>query len=316
MTSSSRSSLLSGLTLRQLSVQTFHGLVEDDLSGRSAQLAYYFFLAIFPGFLFLTAILGLLAGPGTALQGSLMHLLPQVVPVQAWDILQQAFTQTSKATSGGKITFGVIAALWSTTAGMSAACDTLNAVHDIQESRPYWKVQGTALMLTLVTGLLLLVALVVLVSGDAALKLSLHTSLHWPIFLLAKAVQWLTVLVCVALGFAFTYYWAPDIKERKWHWITPGAGCGIVLWILATVVLRLYLHYNDSYSATYGTIGAVIILLLWFYLSGFSLLLGAEVTAAIEDAAARRGEPGATAKGHRHPNPTPGEPEARRAEAR
>lgn len=297
------SRLFSGLTLRELAVQTFHGIGDDDLTGRSAQLAYFFFLAIFPGFLFLTAVLGMLSGPGTALRSSLMHYLPEAVPPQAWDILQQAFTQTSKVASGGKLTFGVIAALWSATAGMSAACDTLNAVHDIKESRPYWKVQATALTLTLVAGLLLLLALVVLFSGDAMLRLSLHSSLHWPILVLAKTVEWGVVLLCVTVSFAVTYYWAPDIKEREWHWITPGAAFGIFLWILSTIALRVYLHFNDSYSASYGAVGAVIILLLWFYLSGFSMLVGAEVNAAIEDAAAQQGTPGAVPKGEKFPNP-------------
>lgn len=297
------SPVLAGLTLRALAVQTFHGLLEDDLTGRSAQLAYFFFLAIFPGFLFFTAVLGMLSGPGSELRGSLMHYLPILVPPQAWNILQQAFTQTNKVASGGKLSFGIIAALWSATAGMSAVCDTLNAVHDIKESRPYWKVQATALALTVVVGLLLVLALGIFFTGDTILRLSLHSSLHWTVLLLAKAVQWMFLFVCVALTFALTYYWAPDIKEREWHWITPGAGFGIFLWILSTIALRLYLHFNDSYSATYGIVGAVIILLLWFYLTGFSLLLGAEVNAAIEDAAARHGTPGAIPKGEKYPLP-------------
>ncbi len=278
-------------------------MLDDDLTGRSAELAYFFFLAIFPAFLFLTAVLGMLSGPGSALRDSLMHYLPQIVPAQAWNILEQAFTQTSKVTGRGKLGFGVIAALWSATAGISGACDALNAVYDIKESRPYWKVQGTALALTLMAGLLVVIALVVLFSGDAILRLSLHSTLHWPILVLAKTVQWCVVAACVTLSFAVTYFWAPDVKERKWHWITPGAAFGITLWILSTIALRIYLHFNDTYSATYGAIGAVIILLLWFYLTGFSLLLGAEVNATIEDAAAKQGAPDATPKGQKSPGP-------------
>jgi membrane protein len=293
--------LFAGLSPRALVVQTFRGVLDDDVPGRSAQLAYYFFLALFPGLLFLTAILGMLSGAGSALHDSLIHFLPQVVPPQAWSILQQAFTQTSKVTSGGKLTIGVVVALWSATAGMSAACNTLNAVHDIKESRPYWKVQATALALTVGSGVLLLFALVILFSGDIALRLSLHSALHWPILVLAKSLQWGMVCFCVTLSFALTYYWAPDIQERHWHWITPGAAFGITLWILSTVTLRLYLHFNDTYSASYGAVGAVIILLLWFYVSGFSMLLGAEVNAAIEDAAAQQGVSTAVAKGEKRP---------------
>ncbi len=306
MPSTPRTPLLSGLTLRALTVGTFRAMLDDDLTGRSAELAYFFFLAIFPGFLFLTAMLGMFSGPGSALRGSLMHYLPQIVPVQAWNILQQAFTQTGKVTGSGKLGFGIIAALWSATAGISAACDTLNGVYDVKESRPYWKVQATALALTLMAGVLVVLALFVLFSGDTILRLSLHSTLHWPILVLAKTVQWSFVAACVALSFAVTYYWGPDIKDRKWHWITPGAAFGIALWILATIALRVYLHFNDTYSATYGAIGAVIILLLWFYLTGFSLLLGAEVNATIEDAAAKQGAPDATPKGQKNPDSAPG----------
>ena len=103
-----------------------------------------------------------------------------------------------------------------------------------------------------------------------------------------KIVQGAVALFLLSLVFSVTYYYGPDLKRRKWQWLTPGAVVGMITWIIASGVLRVYLHYFDSYSATYGSLGAVIILLTWFYVSGMMLLLGAEVNAEIEGAIIQR----------------------------
>ena len=92
----------------------------------------------------------------------------------------------------------------------------------------------------------------------------------------------------LALSFAAVYYWAPDVKKRRWHWLTPGGALGIVGWLVASFGLRVYLHFYNNYSLTYGSLGAVIILLTWFYITGLMLLLGAEINSEIEAAAAKR----------------------------
>jgi len=92
----------------------------------------------------------------------------------------------------------------------------------------------------------------------------------------------------VLLSFSVIYYWAPDVKKRKWHWLTPGGVIGIVGWVLASLIFRVYLHYFDSFSLAYGSLGAVMILLMWFYLTGLTILVGAEVNSEIEAAAAEQ----------------------------
>lgn len=279
--------------------ETFHSISDDDIFGRSAQLAYYFFFSIFPGFIFIVAVAAMVTGGGDGMRSTLMQHLASVVPPQSHGILEQTL---SKAGNGaGRLTFGIVTALWSATVGMSAACDTLNAVHDIKEGRPYWKVQLTAIMLTLATAVLVLFAVGVLFVGDTMLRVASDGSLPGFVWVLIKIVQWVVAFALVALIFGIIYYWAPDMKDREWHWITPGAAVGIILWVLATVGLRLYLHYFNSYSVTLGSIGAVMILLLWFYIAGFALLTGAEINAVIEDIAAQRGDPQATAKGQKNP---------------
>lgn len=277
--------------------ELFHSAASDDIFGRSAQLAYYFFFAIFPGFIFLSALLAMLSG--SSLQGSLMAHLPRVMPHNAFYLIQQTFTETTNG--AGKITFGALVALWSATVGMAAACDTLNAVHDVNEGRPYWRVRLIALGLTIAAMVLLLGAIIALFWGDILINHVPAGGLHLPMIALIRAAAWALAFLQVAVIFALVYFFGPDVKERKWHWITPGATIAILLWIVATIGLRVYLHFSRSFSATYGSLGAVMVLLMWFYIGGLALLMGAEINAVNEDAAAQEGDPEAKAKGEKQP---------------
>lgn len=286
-------------SLRHFSRELVQSLSDDDVFGRSAQLGYYFFFALFPGFLFVSSLPGLLSGPGTGLRVDLMRHLASVVPPQAFSLLQQTFDQAGH--SAGRLTFGVLVALWSATVGMAAVCDTLNGVHDVKEGRPWWRVRLTSLLLTLVTAVLLLGAFAVLFVGDAMIRMAGDSTLRGAVWWLVKIAQWGVAFGLVALIFGITYFWAPDVKDREWRWMTPGALTGIALWVAASAAFRIYLHYSNTYSVTYGSVGAVMILLLWFYIAGFALLTGAEIDSVIEDMAARAGDPNATAKGKKAP---------------
>lgn len=285
-----------GRSFRSFFHELWNSIDSDDIFGRSAQLAYYYFFALFPGFVFLSALMATLSG--SRLRENLMVHLPRLVPAPAFSLLQTVFSQTSHV--GNKLTFGAIVALGSATVGMAAACDTLNAVQDVRESRPYWKVQLVALVLTVVSALLLLCAIVTLATGDAMIRFS-QFGLQSMSIALIRAAQWIVAFALVAVILGLIYYFAPDLKERRWHWITPGAAVGIILWILATVGLRIYLHFFHSFSVTYGSLGAVIILLTWFYIGGFAMLVGAEINAVIENEAAQEGNPEATLKGEKSP---------------
>lgn len=287
-----------GRGLKDLGRELYGSITDDDVFGRSAQLAYYFFFSIFPGFIFLSSLPGLL-GARSALRENLMLHLSSFLPPEAFGLLQQTFNGGSH--NAGKLTFGALIALWSATAGMAATCDALNAVHDIGESRAYWKVRVIAFSMTLAAAVLLIFAFVALFWGDYALRFLSLSSISWPLFVLIKAAQWSIAFVCLALIFAVTYFWAPDRKQNKWHWITPGAVLGTILWLIAIIAIRVYFHFFKSYSVTYGTVGAVMILLTWFYVAGFALLIGGEVNAIIENAAAQQGDMEATAKGEKSP---------------
>jgi membrane protein len=142
----------------------------------------------------------------------------------------------------------------------------------------------------------------VLYGGKIADSLAGHYGFNGAFTLAWKISQWPIVLAFLLLGFALIYYWAPDIHDQDWRWVTPGSIVAVVLWLLVSFGFRLYLHYFDSYSKTYGSLGAVIVLMLWLYLTGAAILIGGEVNADIEAAAARQGAPAAKGKGEKSPD--------------
>jgi membrane protein len=288
-----------GQSLRYFLKEMFSSFMDDDITGRAAQLAFYFFFAIFPGFIFLSSLADIVSAGGDGVRSIVLRHLSTAVPPQANGLLQDAFDRTGHHAGG--LTFGVIVALWSATFGMSAVCDTLNGVQDVNESRPWWKVQLTAFALTMITTVLVLCAIGALFAGDDVIQTAGPRFASGPLWLAVKVVQWLIVLVLMALIFGITYYLGPDVEHREWHWITPGASIGILLWVAASLGLRYYVNHFGSYSSTYGSIGAVMILLLWFYVAGFALLTGGEVNAVLEDLAAQKGDPEALGKGERAP---------------
>lgn len=293
---------LGGLSSRELGKRVWNSINNDDILNRAAELAYYFFFSLFPALIFLTSIFGLLAGPGTKLHGMLLQYIATVLPPSAFEMVQKVLTETSQAAGAGKITFGLLVTLWSASAAMAAVQDTLNAVYDVPEARPYWKAKGIAIGLTVVCSILMIVTLTVILYGNMLADsvgnlVGLTAAVTWA----WKVAQWPIALFFLALVFSVTYYYAPDVEQRHWEWLTPGAVVGMTTWIIASLALRIYLHYFNSYSATYGSLGAVIILLTWFYVTGLMLLLGAEVNAEIENAAAKRGIPDAKHKGQKVP---------------
>jgi membrane protein len=211
--------------------------------------------------------------------------------------------EVSSASGGGKISFGIIAALWAASNGMGAISDSLNVAYHVEESRPWWKQRLTAVALTIVLAFLIISALVlVLYGGRIADGLAASYGFGAVFTVGWKILQWPIVLVFLLLGFELIYYWAPDLGDQDWKWVTPGSVAALTLWLLVSLGFRLYLHFFDSYSKTYGSMGAVIVLMLWFYLTGASILIGGEINSDLEDAAARKGAPEAKKKGEKNPH--------------
>ncbi|SNT27549.1 membrane protein [Granulicella rosea] len=272
--------------------RTWHSIIEDNLLSRAAELGYYFLFALFPALISASAVLGLMARSATDIYVKLLNYMAVVVPHDALGIVLDTFNQTAANSTSGKVTFGIAFAVWSASVGFTAIQDTLNTVYKVKETRPYWKARGSAMLVTLLLGVLVTLTLCCLLAGTALSHLLRRHIYHYDIGM-AGGIAIHLVFDLVTLGmlnllFAVIYYFAPDVKNKRWRLLTPGAALGILGWILASLALRLYLFYFNSYSLTYGSLGAVIILLTWFYLTGLMLLIGAEINSEIEAAATER----------------------------
>jgi membrane protein len=271
-----------------LAKRVWNDIRKDDIFGRAAQLSYYFLLALFPLLLFLTSVIGLIMGSGTGLRHSLFNYLGKVLPPSAASLVNTTMFEVSSNSDGAKISFGILVALWAASNGMSAISEALNVAYHVKETRAWWKQRLIAVGLTLALGVLIIAALIiVLYGGRIADGLANHYGFSGTFKLAWKILQWPIVLAFLFVAFALIYYWAPDLKNRQWRWVTPGSLVAVVLWLMVSFAFRLYLHYFDSYSKTYGSLGAVIVLMLWFYFTGAAILIGGEVNSDIEPAAAR-----------------------------
>jgi membrane protein len=278
---------LGGLSVVELARRVWGEIQRDEVTDRAAALSYYFLFALFPALLFLTALLGFL--PLTGLYERLMSYVVTVLPPEAAGTLQRTLTEILRGQRGGLLSLGVVVALWAGSNGMASVISTLNVAYDVKESRPWWKRRLLAIVLTVAFSLFIVATLVLLVFGPRlGAVLAGWFGLGRPFAIAWSAISVPIVMLCGLSGVGLVYHLAPNTRER-WRWITPGAVLALVLWLGTSFGLRLYVQYFGNYNATYGSIGGVILLMLWLYLTSIVLLLGAEVDAEIEKAAREHG---------------------------
>ena len=294
---------LGGLTWKELGKRVWTQMTEDDVWGRAAQLSYYFLLALFPLLIFLTSVIGIILGSGTGTRHRLFNYLSQVMPPSAFKLVDDTMLEVSKSSNGGKISFGILVALWAASNGMGAISESLNAAYNVKETRPWWKARLYTIGLTIALSILIISALVlVLYGGTIGEKIAASYGFGDLFVTLWKILQWPIVLFFILLAFSLIYYFAPDLHDQDWKWVTPGSVIALALWLLVSFAFRIYLEFFDSYSATYGSLGAVIILMLWFYLTGLAILVGGEINSEIENQAAEEGAPDAKERGEKAPD--------------
>jgi membrane protein len=285
------------LPWREILKRTFdEAFFKDNCLGMAAQLAYYFFFALFPAMLVLLALTSsLTADPGFV--DKLFATFGGIIPTEGLRIATEQLVEIRKR-QGGLLTLGVFTALWSSSAAMTAIIDTLNNAYDIQEGRPWWKVRIIAILLTIGVAIFIVVSFTLVLAGPTiADTLSVRLGLG-PVFAWSwKVLQWPLVFALVSIGFGLIYYFAPD-AEQEWVWLTPGSVLATTLWLLASLGLKYYVGSFASYE-TYGVVGGVMVLLLWFYVSGLVILIGAELNAEIEHASPYGKDPGEKVPGQR-----------------
>ena len=292
---------LGGLSCKQLAARVWHEVQVDDVFGYAAQLSFYFLMALFPLLLLLTDLFGYFA-QGPQMRASLLEYFARVLPPTAFQLVVDTLNQITLGAGGGKLSIGIITTLWAASNGMSAVCEGLNAAYEIKDGRPWWKVRLLAIVLTLAFAVFTVLALVLVLLGGKIGNLLGAWSGHRAIFDTAwNIVRWPVIVIMVLLAINLLYRFAPDLKEWEWKWMTPGALIAATLWILMSLGFQFYLRFFNTYSATYGSLGAVIILMLWFYITGAAILIGAEVNSEIENAAAQAGDPNARLPGEKRP---------------
>ena len=265
----------------QLARRVWRRFRSNDVAGQAAKMSFYLLLALFPLLLSLVSLVGLLLQSRTLPQDVLSRYLSGVLPASASALVDSTLVEISGRAASVTLPFALVFLWWSALKVMRAVMDGLNAAHGVAESRPWWKKYGVASALIFTLLLLLSLGLTLLVLGRRWQDgLAGRDELAW-LASLWPVVRWLVALVIVLLAFNLAYRYAPDIDSRRWEWIAPGTLVGMALWLLASLAFQLYVQHFRRYSVTYGSIGAVITLLLWLYLSAIAFLSGAEINAEV-----------------------------------
>jgi membrane protein len=264
----------------------------DRLFGHAAELGFYFFFALFPALFCASSLLGLAARSANQIYDRLLDYLAFVIPTSALGTILDTFNQTAAASTSGKLTFGLLASVWSASVGISAVQDSLNAVYKVKSKRSFLSARLHAILLTILLTAIVTTGLASLLGANFAARF-VYRHIQGAFLASfaaagARLAGWIVALALLSLCFAFLYRWAPDRKMRRWQWFTPGCAISALGWVVSSLGLRVYIRYFNSYSVVYGSLGAVIILLTWFYTTGLMLLLGAEINNEIEAAAAER----------------------------
>ncbi len=261
----------------------------SDLFNRAAQIAFYFSFAFFPLLLFLVTLAGLVLESTESLKRELYGYLNQIMPSSAFDLVHKTLDEIIENSSGGKLTIGIFVTLWSASAGIDSIRSSLNAVYELKEVRSWWNTKLQSLVLTLVFIILLGIALVVVSSGWEIFQYLLAAigfRVTSPLVLVS--IQWIALFAVLLFATEVIYSWVPCFDKFRWVWITPGALVAMVLWVAFTGGFRLYLQYFNTYNRAYGSLGAVIILMLWMFLTGTAILIGGAINSVLTAMAEER----------------------------
>jgi membrane protein len=253
---------------------------DDNVFNGAAALGFFLTLAIFPAMILLMSIIPYL--PIDRVDEAIMDLLGQALPDEAYDMVAGVVAEVTSERRGGLLSFGLLGTLWAASTGMYAIMQQLNITYDVKEGRSFLRARATALALSLLFGLLVLGAFSLIVLGGG-IEDWMGSRLGFGDALITAfaAFRWLVIVLALLLGFAIIYRYAPNVEQR-FKFITAGSVFGVLLLIVVSLGFAIYTSNFADYSATYGSIGAVIILMLWLYSAGLVILLGSEINALLE----------------------------------
>jgi membrane protein len=236
----------------------------------------------------------------------MMAILARVMPLEAHRLVRNYIDSLLAQPRSGVLSFGILFALWTASNSVTAICDALNHAYGVEEGRPFWKVRALAILLTIGLSVFLIASIVLLMFGPQIGGHIADRVGFGEIFQTAwNILRWPVILVLVTTAVAIIYYYAPDVEQR-WQWITPGSLFAVFMWIVLSLGFSYYVNNFGSYDKTYGSIGAIIVLLTWMYASGLVILVGGVINAQIEHANPAGKSPGEK----RQPRPPAPSPQA------
>jgi len=260
----------------------------DDVMGRAAQMSFYFFLSVFPMLLILVTVLGLFLDAQSLIRDAIFDRLSSVAPDSVIRLFVRLLDHLS-AQPGGPLTWGILVALWAASSGMVATTRGLNLAYDVKEERTWWRRRIVGIVLTLVFMLLLAVAMLLLAYGVPIAEAVAFRMGLGEVFVLAwRLAQWPVIFGFVLLAFDVLYHVAPHRPRQRWQWLRAGTLIAIALWIATSLGLKFFVANFALYNVAYGSLGAVIVSLLWFYLTGITILAGAEINGQLEKVSSGR----------------------------
>jgi len=258
--------------------------MDTDIFSRAAQVAFYFSFSLFPLLFFLISLFAIVLDTTDGLKAELFNYIRQIMPSSAFELVRKTLEEIIESSSGGKLTIGLAITLWSASAGIDSVRIALNEVYEFRETRWWWRTKLQSLLITLLLIVLVALVLGIVFYGWQAAQMALgYLGLQVTSPLVLVSIQWVSILLVMLFACEVIYNLLPNFKKHRWEWITPGSIVAIVLWLLLTRGFRLYLEYFNSYNKAYGSLGAVIILMLWLYLTAIVIMVGGVINAVVRE---------------------------------
>ncbi len=285
---------LGGLSLRQAALRTWTKLNEHEILTRAAAISFYAMAALVP---FLALVITLSAwflpwiawffpsvevkanDPHTSVSNA-VALLQNLLPADAASIVGRELSKLQEKPPTGIISVGLVALLWLASSLFVGIMDAMNRIMGVKETRPFWKVRLIAMLMTLSQAAILIIAFVTTLAWPQIMR---WAGLTQPLATLATLLHGITVFLTILTNFALVHYFAPDADQR-WEWITPGSLLGTLFLLCVSLLFRVYVQGWANYSATYGSLAGVVVLMSWFWICSIALLAAAELNKVIEDA--------------------------------
>lgn len=273
--------------LREVASRVWNKLFADEVFGRAAQLAYYWFFSLFPLLIFLATLLAFL--PMSENIDQWLGALANVLPPEAFRVIRGTLNQIVQQQRHGLLSFSIFATVWAMSSGMEAVMGSLNRAFNVTTTRPWWKDRMLAILLTLGLSIFIIGALtLIFFGGTISEQIARIFGFSHTFQTIWSLAQWPIVIILLLLGLELIYYFAPNIKRGKqgqrWEWLTPGTIFALVFWLLISFGFRFYVSKFGNYNATYGALGGVMMLMLWLYFTGIAILVGGEINSVTRKA--------------------------------